>query len=555
VTGAGGDAQTEEFLDLDDIDDADLATIDLRHKVLLLTSDPAVAAGMKDKMERFGLAVSVWPTLEKLHETVDQVLPEVVVIDERLAGNTAREAILSLRSRGATFAIPIVTLLSDASINNLLYWLHAGAVDAWAWPLNIEPADRSRNLAKECSETNVQQTMLRPRLLAYAKRSQLTGTLITNGGTPFEGRATFISGDFSEAQFGMLTGAAAVDRMLELDDGPIQWQEAQSTGLDIAQTLHRPTYRARILLVGADNPSQAALAQQLRNTGHVVDVVRGGAVGVQAALRTPYDVIVLDFQLPRLEAWAVLREVRMDRVAREAAVIATSQHEEILESLKAAQAGAHSYFSRSTQPRIVYETIEQIISPRNDVWNSVVAKQATTISLGAVGTVWLLRTLGELDCTGRLVVEDGKGRFEMAMTQGQLVSVASMGGTLKLRGSIAFEALIASSGEAKFTFESIDVLERAPWLFDALDTACDNLRRKERKKLSDAMANPSRLNVNQALLPLFKLIATPDELKVIAASKQYPDNLNGLVGATGLEPPIVQQVIPELMRWGVLTND
>ncbi len=555
MTSAAEGTSAEDLIEIDDAD-VDVSTIDLRQRVLVVTGDTEIATGLRAHFERLGGIVTVLATAQSIHETVDAVTPEIIIVDEAITGMPAREVLLSLRSRGATFELPVVSISRDASVASLVHWLNAGAVDVWSWPLTLEPAERARGLTKECEVTSVQQTSVRPRLLAYARRSKMTGTLVTNEGTPFEGRATFSNGEFVEAQFGMLAGETAVDRMLELDDAPVRWLEDQSFGYSLVESLHRPNYRAKVLFVGIDEQAQPEVVRHLRNAGHRVDFVRGGAIGVQTALRTAYDVLILDFQAPHFDAWAVLREARFDLVARESAVIIMADREEVLETLKTSQSGAQAYFSHAAHARFINEAIDQLIAPRWRIWKLLTAKQTTQIPLSRIGTVWLMRTLGELDCTGRLVVEDaGKENFEVGVTQGQLVSVASKGGALTLRGSIAFEALIASRGTATFTFESIDVLERAPWLFDSLDTACEAIRRKERHQIRALATQINKLHVNEPLLPLFKQVATDEEWRVTNAMVQGAESLSALAAAAQIDPSEVSGPLLELIRWNVLSPD
>jgi DNA-binding response OmpR family regulator len=65
------------------------------------------------------------------------------------------------------------------------------------------------------------------------------------------------------------------------------------------------------LLVVEDDPKIAAfLAQGLGESGYHVDVVRDGEAGLLRATLNPYDLIVLDLLLPKLDGVAVARRLR-----------------------------------------------------------------------------------------------------------------------------------------------------------------------------------------------------------------------------------------------------
>ncbi|MHC4893662.1 MAG: response regulator [Planctomycetota bacterium] len=66
----------------------------------------------------------------------------------------------------------------------------------------------------------------------------------------------------------------------------------------------------RILLVEDSERLQLAVSTGLRREGHGVDVASDGEEGLRYARNNPYDVIVLDLMLPKLDGLGVLRELR-----------------------------------------------------------------------------------------------------------------------------------------------------------------------------------------------------------------------------------------------------
>jgi PAS domain S-box-containing protein len=66
----------------------------------------------------------------------------------------------------------------------------------------------------------------------------------------------------------------------------------------------------RVLVVD-DNPANRELARTvLRHVGVVVDEADGGAAAVQAAMTTPYDVILMDIRMPGMDGHAALAKIR-----------------------------------------------------------------------------------------------------------------------------------------------------------------------------------------------------------------------------------------------------
>jgi CheY-like chemotaxis protein len=66
----------------------------------------------------------------------------------------------------------------------------------------------------------------------------------------------------------------------------------------------------RVLLV-EDTPINAEVAGEiLRSAGHTCDVVVDGFDAVEAVLRSEYDLVLMDCQLPRLDGYEATRRIR-----------------------------------------------------------------------------------------------------------------------------------------------------------------------------------------------------------------------------------------------------
>ncbi len=68
----------------------------------------------------------------------------------------------------------------------------------------------------------------------------------------------------------------------------------------------------RILVVDDEPAIRDAVGYTLRTEGFDVDVVADGERALEAALGTPYDVVVLDLMLPRMSGTEVCRRVRAE---------------------------------------------------------------------------------------------------------------------------------------------------------------------------------------------------------------------------------------------------
>ncbi len=71
-----------------------------------------------------------------------------------------------------------------------------------------------------------------------------------------------------------------------------------------------PPRDMRILIVEDEPDLLASLARALREEGYAVDTAANGEDGLYNAEENPYDAIVLDVMLPKLEGWELLARLR-----------------------------------------------------------------------------------------------------------------------------------------------------------------------------------------------------------------------------------------------------
>lgn len=530
---------------------SELPTLDLQRRVLVAVADDVVRDDLVARLTQDGYAVHAQATIDGLHEQVLSWRPEVLVLGETYPRGTGRQALLSLRASGQTFAVPVVAVLEDVSVPNLLRWLRVGCVEMWRYPWTRDPAPRVKTLLDECTQSLVQTAGPRTRLLAFARRAGLDGTVVVYPDTPFEGRATFTAGELTQARLGPLEGVQAVDLMLDLDDANVKWFDGSATD-PVARPLAQPGPRSTVLVVEDEADARALVSKQLSHAGYRVDTAVDGAQGLQKALATSYDLVVVDLNLPRLDGWGLLRRLRDDVVARESAVLVLSAQEDV-DTLKAARAGARAYLKKSGRARELLSAASLLAGPRSAALASLQQHRETAVELRALGGVWLLRALAELDCAGRLELEDALGRYELTTARGLFLGAAAQTGSLRVSGPVAVEALLTSRGSGRFVFDDVKGPDTAPWLYDVVDVVCDGMRKDHARLMANAVADPGRLYFNEELAQLFARHANASELKVLEAVRQSPASYEALVADVALDADAVTQALGEFLRRGILS--
>jgi DNA-binding response OmpR family regulator len=97
----------------------------------------------------------------------------------------------------------------------------------------------------------------------------------------------------------------------------------------------------RVLLIEDYEPLARSLAQGLREAGYAVDVTGDGQEGLALAQANPYDALVLDLMVPKLDGLTVLRRLRAG--GADTAVLIITARDQVPERIGGLDLGADDY--------------------------------------------------------------------------------------------------------------------------------------------------------------------------------------------------------------------
>jgi len=97
----------------------------------------------------------------------------------------------------------------------------------------------------------------------------------------------------------------------------------------------------RILLIEDEKKTVAFLAKGLREGDFTVDVARDGETGLELALATRYDLLVVDVMLPKKDGWAVVADLRGGGV--HTPILFLTARDSVPDRVKGLELGADDY--------------------------------------------------------------------------------------------------------------------------------------------------------------------------------------------------------------------
>lgn len=99
-----------------------------------------------------------------------------------------------------------------------------------------------------------------------------------------------------------------------------------------------------ILIVEDEQALAQALAQILKNNGHYTDIVYDGISALEYADGFPYDLVILDVMLPRLDGFGVVKTMREQ--GNSTPVLMLTARATVPDTVKGLNAGADDYMTK-----------------------------------------------------------------------------------------------------------------------------------------------------------------------------------------------------------------
>jgi signal transduction histidine kinase/CheY-like chemotaxis protein len=136
--------------------------------------------------------------------------------------------------------------------------------------------------------------------------------------------------------------------------------DKRSVGVGPAQTASPRQLR---ILVAEDNPVNQTLAVRLlEKKGHSVTVAETGRRALKLLEQEPFDLILMDIQMPEMDGLEVTARIRRSEVAagRHIPIIAMTAHAMVGDSERCLHAGMDHYLSKPLNPKELFAAIEHV---------------------------------------------------------------------------------------------------------------------------------------------------------------------------------------------------
>jgi len=133
---------------------------------------------------------------------------------------------------------------------------------------------------------------------------------------------------------------------------------AVNSGTRWTFVLDEPT---RILIVDDDPILREFAVVHLASPSATIDTACDGAAARSRLRQSQYDVLLLDIEMPHLDGFSLLKEIRADEALRNLPVIMLTAHDDIASIDRSYQLGANSFATKPVNWRQLSYQIRSIV--------------------------------------------------------------------------------------------------------------------------------------------------------------------------------------------------
>jgi signal transduction histidine kinase len=115
--------------------------------------------------------------------------------------------------------------------------------------------------------------------------------------------------------------------------------------------------KGRILVVDDEELNRILLSTNLQESGYTVETAQDGLEALMMLRAQPFDAVLLDLIMPRMDGYQVLTEMKQDAVLRRTPIIVISSADEMDSIVRCIEMGATDYLAKPFDPALLHARI------------------------------------------------------------------------------------------------------------------------------------------------------------------------------------------------------
>jgi len=116
------------------------------------------------------------------------------------------------------------------------------------------------------------------------------------------------------------------------------------------------------ILIAEDHPiNRELISLILESRGYTPDIAENGRLALEAALRQPYDLVLMDLQMPVMDGFQAAREIlRQQTASRPPSIYALTANVYPEDRQRASEAGMHGFLAKPVNTQELFTVIDSI---------------------------------------------------------------------------------------------------------------------------------------------------------------------------------------------------
>jgi DNA-binding response OmpR family regulator len=532
------------------------------------------ARGMAGSFAKEGFAFRIVPSLRGVLSASSGEPPSAILLHAE-PGSEAAHAVLGALAKDPKLSrVPVILLCQDSSQRTMITEFRSGLVELLPLPFHPSYPRRVAELLDGLTLRRGSVAGSNMRLMVdHVQRLCRTGRIEVRVGTEAVGSATFSAGELLSCKHRGNEGKSALAALVALsgatwhfvegppEDAPAEAAVEVEIIIDVEsepppEAPRMPEVRPVRLLLVDDDPELCRMFGSLfRRYGFEVLVAPDGEAGFAAAVAQPFDIVVADLNMPRLDGWGLLRRIREDFRTRELVFALLSNQDNYREALEALDAGAQAYYSKTTTPlATLVRQIQALLEPRARFEADLLAGRVTQFPVQALGPQWILIQLSAAKLTGRVDAQDAWANYQLFVQSGEVVYASGQSGAQQLHGEGALIGFIASGAvEASWTPGQLaPKAALATPMGQLLARATQVLNANSERAASALLVAPGSIEVNQELYRVYQLNGPQRSLGVARMLCEEKLTPREIMERAGESPVELEETLRDLMRRGVV---
>jgi len=171
--------------------------------------------------------------------------------------------------------------------------------------------------------------------------------------------------------------------------------------------------KGRVLVVDDEEGVRTFLAESLERDGHEVEQAGDGEAGLAAARAEPFDVVITDLKMPKVDGMTVVRSLRTEQPDVE--LIVLTAHGDVASAVEAMKLGVYDYLQKPLpSPKAVRDLVNGALNRRAQLTRKdSVVPRGTNLTFGAAAMKPVVAALAKVAKSGATVLltgESGSGK-------------------------------------------------------------------------------------------------------------------------------------------------